>query len=475
MRAIERELNDPASIPVQFNAWRYEKEEHLIVPLLDCVREGLLLWSKTQPVPLQTKVLGVAGTIGKAIRSVLAGLSVKAGPPGVEFSFEANKTLSALSEANTQDEAAKVPGSFYHATFAALSNAFNTFLGSETGRRVVVFIDDLDRCLPEAALDVLEAMKLFFDLPGFVFIVGLDQQVIERSIDLKYRATLDGTSGGIEKRFQIRGADYIKKIFQVPYAVAPVALRQLDEFLNAVYIEAELPDSQVNEFKSVVGRHLRYTIAEASINPRELKRYLNAYTLTRKVKPGLHKDTILAIQTIAFRPDWDIVQRALLSYGDVFTDAVKRQVILGEGSAIRDLDETLAGVPDSFLNYVGPNEPGNEMLTVDNLDEYIYSGEATRSSLGAVLLDPIRSVAKISQMLRDLRSAGPDVRQTLLKQYSDAVTSATSRLSSVPDPHLGRLGNVWGTHNTVVPPVNEDTVFSGWCDEDDRLRKAVLK
>jgi predicted KAP-like P-loop ATPase len=39
--------------------------------------------------------------------------------------------------------------------------------------KIVIFVDDLDRCLPDNALDVIESMKLFFDLPGFVFVVGL--------------------------------------------------------------------------------------------------------------------------------------------------------------------------------------------------------------------------------------------------------------------------------------------------------------
>ena len=47
--------------------------------------------------------------------------------------------------------------------------------------RIVVFVDDLDGCLPTNALDVLESMKLFFDLPGFIFVVGLDESVIDRA------------------------------------------------------------------------------------------------------------------------------------------------------------------------------------------------------------------------------------------------------------------------------------------------------
>ncbi len=53
--------------------------------------------------------------------------------------------------------------------------------------RLVVFVDDLDRCLPEKAIEVLEAIKLFLDAEGCVFILGLDQDVISRGIEMKYR------------------------------------------------------------------------------------------------------------------------------------------------------------------------------------------------------------------------------------------------------------------------------------------------
>ncbi|MEA3349445.1 MAG: P-loop NTPase fold protein, partial [Chloroflexota bacterium] len=47
----------------------------------------------------------------------------------------------------------------------------------EKGHRLVVFVDDLDRCLPEKAVEVLEAIKLFLDVPGCVFVLGLDDKV----------------------------------------------------------------------------------------------------------------------------------------------------------------------------------------------------------------------------------------------------------------------------------------------------------
>jgi predicted KAP-like P-loop ATPase len=56
----------------------------------------------------------------------------------------------------------------------------------KAGRRVFVFIDDLDRCLPESALEVFEAIKLFLDAPGCAYVVCLDRDVIRNGLAVRY-------------------------------------------------------------------------------------------------------------------------------------------------------------------------------------------------------------------------------------------------------------------------------------------------
>ena len=239
------------AVTIRFSAWRYEKEPNLVIPLLDVVRERLLQWAE-QNQPLQESALKTASTIGTAIYSLLAGLSFKVGlPNALEVSYKANESLSQARDFAEREKAARVPRSFYHAAFSALGDSFREFLGSGKPDRIIVFVHDLDRCLPQGALEVLEAMKFLFDLEGFIFVVGLDQGVVERSIDIKYRSDgLPGTTAQPSaEALQIRGADYIKKIFQVSFSVAPVAITQLEEFLDAVYAESALPQAQVNDFQ----------------------------------------------------------------------------------------------------------------------------------------------------------------------------------------------------------------------------------
>ncbi len=433
MQAIQRKLDPGKTIPVDFSAWRYEREPHLIVPLLDTIREALLSWSKKNPGS-QKQAVKTAATVGKAIYCLLAGMSLKVGIPGaIDLSFDANKALERADKffpfARTEKEKAEISRSFYHASFRALSQAFSEFVGNDSERRIVVFVDDLDRCLPQGALEVLESMKLFFDLEGFVFVVGLDQAVVERSIDLKYK------SDTAEGSYQIRGADYIKKIFQLPYSVAPVAIAQLDDFLHAVYDEANLQPEQETELRQVVTPHLRYLVSESGVNPREVKRYMNAYTLVIKVKQHLDKDVVLALLTLFFRRDWEVARRGILSYREIFTNAISRQ-LAGEDNAISDLDSTLAGVPESFLSYVTAPNPGARLLALGNLDEYIYSGEATTSSQSSLFVDTIRDVAKVSSALRDLRSAPAGQEQSFYKNYLSLVSSALSRVREVAHGRL---------------------------------------
>jgi hypothetical protein len=70
--------------------------------------------------------------------------------------------------------------------------------------RLVVFIDDLDRCLPEGEITVLESLKLFLDKSQCVFVIGVDQIALAETIKTMYGASAE-----------LLGRDYLDKIVQV--------------------------------------------------------------------------------------------------------------------------------------------------------------------------------------------------------------------------------------------------------------------
>ena len=62
--------------------------------------------------------------------------------------------------------------------------------------RIVLYIDDLDRCPPNKVVDVLQAVHLLLAFPLFVVVVGVDARWITRSLETRYRELLHSSSNG---------------------------------------------------------------------------------------------------------------------------------------------------------------------------------------------------------------------------------------------------------------------------------------
>jgi hypothetical protein len=57
---------------------------------------------------------------------------------------------------------------------------------------IVVFVDELDRCRPDFAVKLIERIKHFFDTPNVVFVLLLNRDQLERSVEGVYGATTEG-------------------------------------------------------------------------------------------------------------------------------------------------------------------------------------------------------------------------------------------------------------------------------------------
>jgi hypothetical protein len=82
--------------------------------------------------------------------------------------------------------------------------------------RVVLYIDDLDRCSPDKVLEVLEAVHLILALPLFVVVVGVDPRWLERSLRHQYRHLALQDDPENDVYLQLMPLEYLEKIFQLP-------------------------------------------------------------------------------------------------------------------------------------------------------------------------------------------------------------------------------------------------------------------
>ncbi len=139
-------------------------------------------------------------------------------------------------------------------------------LVKKTGKRLVIFIDDLDRLNPEVAVELLEIIKLFVNVENSIFVLAIDYEVVVKGVRKKYGENLS----------EEKCRNFFDKIIQLPFKM-PVERYNLTELVRkAVQEQTHMTDEGVNivaEFISDV----------MGTNSRTFKRLVNAFFLINSV------------------------------------------------------------------------------------------------------------------------------------------------------------------------------------------------
>lgn len=99
-------------------------------------------------------------------------------------------------------------------------------------KRLVVFIDDLDRCAPDNIIDTLEAIKLFLFVEGTAFVLGADERLIQYAVRRRF-PELPGTDTEV-------GRDYLEKLIQFPIRLPPLAGAEIQSYINVLFAKLQL-------------------------------------------------------------------------------------------------------------------------------------------------------------------------------------------------------------------------------------------
>ncbi|MBN1955426.1 MAG: SUMF1/EgtB/PvdO family nonheme iron enzyme [Anaerolineae bacterium] len=259
-----------------FNAWLYSREQALWRALVSSVLEAVRQFP-TLDAParqnlqrLESRLYSVALpaggqlTVGPGTIPGLEGASLPA-LVGLELlrrqaerrGDDARGWQQLVADVETSEALAHrdqiVALDHFRREFEAISARYITPHG-----RLVIFIDDLDRCLPDKAVEVLEALKLFLDVPGCVFVLGVDSAVIEEGVRVRYS----------EYKIEIEGSLYLEKIIQIPFNLPPIPPAAVKQYVREVTGNL-LPDQRCETVFSV----------GLEPNPRRIKRTLNIFLL----------------------------------------------------------------------------------------------------------------------------------------------------------------------------------------------------
>ena len=241
-----------------FYPWKYQEREDVWRGL---VAEVILacLRSETDGNHILQEAKALGGFLGRSFLRVIDGLKVSVGTAPVKADVDFKKALDGLRD---ETSAYVQPESDYLNEFErALDSWLTDYFGKQ--KRLVVFIDDLDRCMPKIALQVLEALKLYLNFKNLIFVMGVDQGVINRLVTKHYEEL------GLEE--EISG-NYLAKMFQVEATVYP-SEPEIGDFLDHVVSKNEIWN-ELDASEQDVFRIVFFNLAQRS--PREVKRLVNS-------------------------------------------------------------------------------------------------------------------------------------------------------------------------------------------------------
>ena len=292
MRMLERELKNAGIATVWFNAWQYGNEDELWAAFLQSIFNkmqadlGLFrqLSFKLKLLLKRIEWHDAPGLVLKYLFRILLALIplliidpvsqdiqpsarplLQAGGSMLSMALAvwivAKPIVDAVQQNVSIDLSTFRQTSNYQEHIAFLDKFREHFadvvqsLPQRGDKRLAVFIDDLDRCSPERTLQVLDAIKVFVDIQGCVYILGLDVDVVQKAIATKYQGD------------PVAQREYLGKIVQLPFQLPPLTREEMQEYLERLALD--LPHQRCHEV----------FVAGLVVNPREIKRTINVFSL----------------------------------------------------------------------------------------------------------------------------------------------------------------------------------------------------
>lgn len=193
-------------------------------------------------------------------------------------------------------------------------------------KALVVLIDDLDRCSPDRIVENLEAIKLFLNVGSTAFVIGADPRIVHHAISVRYKDAIEAA-----RQFAAPGErtgeagdqlarDYVEKLIQIPYHLPRLSPAEIETYMALLFAQRDLDaegfavcvascdarrlDNRFSAFgladvrdalgetpvPDTLATALTFVAGAAPIitenlkgNPRQVKRFLNAFVLRRKL------------------------------------------------------------------------------------------------------------------------------------------------------------------------------------------------
>lgn len=252
---------------LKFNGWRFQGFEDAKIALIEGIVTGLLekrplltkataqvkaVFRRIDWLKVAKKAGGLAFTAATGIPSpdlIHAAIGaideLVADPAKLATKENAKAALDGVKDLlkpKNDDDATNVPEEIN-----AFRKAFDDLLAQAGVNQLVVLIDDLDRCLPDTAIDTLEAVRLFVFTSRTAFVVAADEAMIEYSVR-KHFPDLPDTTGP-----QSYARNYLEKLIQVPFRIPALGDTETRIYVTLLLVGAELGEDDA-AFVALIGK-----------------------------------------------------------------------------------------------------------------------------------------------------------------------------------------------------------------------------
>ena len=237
-------INDNQFHTLFFEAWKFESDPNLAQSLF----EAICVKFPTITTISKEALLNIYSVLKGFAKSTTFSIGI---PSTCDLEFSAEKLIDEVEKRGSEEKA-------YYTQHEKFKKNFESILPKD--KKIVVFIDDLDRCESENIIKLLSAIKLFFTLSDrLIFVCGVDKSAITKALKSKYHNDEE------------KAEEYLEKIFSFSFSMPKV--NEFDRLIIDTFGE-----------NNKVGIISKFFKAIKFDNPRHLKKVLNKYKFLVSIK-----------------------------------------------------------------------------------------------------------------------------------------------------------------------------------------------
>jgi len=251
MRMAEKKYEDNKDILViTFNGWLFEGYEDAKSVLMGRIVDEIISKRKfsEKAIKYAAKLLKRVDWIKVAGSSLKYGMSfLTLGPVGVagisladtmskikDIDYENYIKEKQKKDTEDSDDTLRSNIQEFHKNFEALIEETKI-------KKIIVLIDDLDRCSPDTIIGTLEAIKLFLFTKKTAFVIGADERLIKYAVKRRF-PEVPGENLEV-------GRDYLEKLIQYPIRIPPLNKIELTTYVNLLF--SQLYSTDAEEFETI--------------------------------------------------------------------------------------------------------------------------------------------------------------------------------------------------------------------------------